>query len=42
MENIFMGYNNVVFGENNNIISLFYLYDPRNYFKCEMKLSEIK
>ena len=33
MENIYAGYDGQILGESGTIISLNYLYDPRNYFK---------
>jgi len=33
MENVYMSYNNIIYGDGNYIISLTYLYDPRRYCK---------
>lgn len=41
MENVYMSYNNIIKGDGDSIISLNYLYNPRNYFKKELALSDV-
>lgn len=41
MENVYMSYNNIIKGDGDSIISLNYLYNPRNYFKKELALCDV-
>lgn len=41
MENVYMSYNNIIKGDGDSIISLNYLYNPRNYFKKELAVCDV-
>lgn len=36
-----MSYNNIVKGDGDSIISLNYLYNPRNYFKKDVPIKDV-
>lgn len=36
-----MSYNNIIKGDGDSIISLNYLYNPRNYFKKELTVCDV-
>lgn len=36
-----MGYNNIIYGDDRNIMSLDYLYDPRRYFIVTLSKQQI-